>query len=201
MSAGGDEPEVVAETVYQPAIRNRNEVHRSSRRSNCRRCANGARTCPCCSSISCLRGRAPFPGSPRRSSASQLSELMTHSWRGNVRELQNVADRFVLGLTGDSLLTPGGNASQGAASLGEQLAYFERMLIEDMLRAVHNGNGRVEASVELGMPKKDAVCQAPATQDRRSRCAGRRAMRRRPVVIGRRVDPHGPSTSDYTRAD
>jgi len=76
---------------------------------------------------------------------------MTHSWRGNVRELQNVADRFVLGLTGDSLLTPGGNASKGG-TLGEQLAYFERMLIEDMLRR-HNGNV-AEASVELGMPKK-----------------------------------------------
>jgi two-component system C4-dicarboxylate transport response regulator DctD len=84
-------------------------------------------------------------------SASQLSELMTHSWRGNVRELQNVADRFVLGLTGDSLLSPGGNASKGG-TLGEQLAYFERMLIEDMLRR-HNGNV-AEASVELGMPKK-----------------------------------------------
>ncbi|WP_233804645.1 sigma-54-dependent transcriptional regulator [Paraburkholderia sp. HP33-1] len=84
-------------------------------------------------------------------SASQLSELMTHPWRGNVRELQNVADRFVLGLTGDSLLAPGGNASKGG-TLAEQLAYFERMLIEDMLRR-HNGNV-AQASVELGTPKK-----------------------------------------------
>jgi len=68
-----------------------------------------------------------------------------------VRELQNVADRFVLGLSGDSLLSAGGNPSKGG-TLAEQLAYFERMLIEDMLRR-HNGNV-AEASIELGTPKK-----------------------------------------------
>ena len=85
-------------------------------------------------------------------SASQVSELMTHQWPGNVRELQNVADRFVLGLTGDSLLAEGGNAAAKGGRLAEQLAYFERMLIEDMLRR-HKGSV-AEASEALGMPKK-----------------------------------------------
>ncbi|SIT51497.1 C4-dicarboxylate transport transcriptional regulatory protein DctD [Paraburkholderia piptadeniae] len=88
-------------------------------------------------------------------SAAQVSELMTHQWPGNVRELQNVADRFVLGLTGDSLLTEGGDPDKGAAkggTLAEQMAYFERMLIEDMLRR-HQGNV-ADASDALGMPKK-----------------------------------------------
>ena len=84
-------------------------------------------------------------------SAAQVSELMTHQWPGNVRELQNVADRFVLGLTGDTLLGTGGSGSK-SGTLAQQLAYFERMLIEDMLRR-HNGNV-ADASVELGMPKK-----------------------------------------------
>ncbi|HWT34995.1 MAG TPA: sigma-54 dependent transcriptional regulator [Paraburkholderia sp.] len=87
-------------------------------------------------------------------SASQVSELMTHAWPGNVRELQNVADRFVLGLTGDSLLAEGANASTSTkgGSLADQLAYFERMLIEDMLRR-HHGNV-ADTSEALGMPKK-----------------------------------------------
>ncbi|MEI6000482.1 sigma-54-dependent Fis family transcriptional regulator [Paraburkholderia bengalensis] len=85
-------------------------------------------------------------------SASQVSELMTHAWPGNVRELQNVADRFVLGLTGDSLLAEGANAAARGATLADQMAYFERMLIEDMLRR-HNGNV-ADASDALGMPKK-----------------------------------------------
>ncbi|RDU98093.1 sigma-54-dependent transcriptional regulator [Trinickia dinghuensis] len=88
-------------------------------------------------------------------SASQVSELMTHQWPGNVRELQNVADRFVLGLTGDTLLgASGGGSGAGGktGTLAQQLAYFERMLIEDMLRR-HNGSV-ADASVELGMPKK-----------------------------------------------
>ncbi|SKC99332.1 sigma-54-dependent transcriptional regulator [Paraburkholderia hospita] len=85
-------------------------------------------------------------------SASQVSELMTHAWPGNVRELQNVADRFVLGLTGDSLLAEGGSTAVKSGTLADQLAYFERMLIEDMLRR-HHGNV-AEASEALGMPKK-----------------------------------------------
>ncbi|EUC11639.1 UNVERIFIED_ORG: two component Fis family sigma54 specific transcriptional regulator [Burkholderia sp. CF145] len=85
-------------------------------------------------------------------SASQVSELMTHAWPGNVRELQNVADRFVLGLTGDSLLAEGGSTAVKSGTLADQLAYFERRLIEDMLRR-HHGNV-AEASEALGMPKK-----------------------------------------------
>ncbi|GJH32326.1 sigma-54-dependent transcriptional regulator [Paraburkholderia azotifigens] len=85
-------------------------------------------------------------------SASQVSELMTHAWPGNVRELQNVADRFVLGLTGDSLLVEGSNAAVKGGTLADQLAYFERMLIEDMLRR-HHGNV-ADTSEALGMPKK-----------------------------------------------
>ncbi|ALP67446.1 sigma-54-dependent transcriptional regulator [Paraburkholderia caribensis] len=85
-------------------------------------------------------------------SASQVSELMTHAWPGNVRELQNVADRFVLGLTGDSLLAEGGGTAVKGGTLADQLAYFERRLIEDMLRR-HHGNV-AEASEALGMPKK-----------------------------------------------
>jgi two-component system C4-dicarboxylate transport response regulator DctD len=84
-------------------------------------------------------------------SASQVSELMSHQWPGNVRELQNVADRFVLGLGGDCLL-PNGSQRIKSGTLAEQLAHFEHMLIEDMLRR-HNGN-IAEASAELGMPKK-----------------------------------------------
>ncbi|WP_054930895.1 sigma 54-interacting transcriptional regulator [Paraburkholderia caribensis] len=85
-------------------------------------------------------------------SASQVAELMTHAWPGNVRELQNVADRFVLGLTGDSLLAEGGGTAVKGGTLADQLAYFERRLIEDMLRR-HHGNV-AEASEALGMPKK-----------------------------------------------
>ena len=84
-------------------------------------------------------------------SAAQVSELMTHQWPGNVRELQNVADRFVLGLTGETLLAVGGGHSE-RGTLAQQMAYFERMLIEDMLRR-HNGNV-ADASVALGMPRK-----------------------------------------------
>jgi two-component system C4-dicarboxylate transport response regulator DctD len=57
----------------------------------------------------------------------------------------------VLGLTGDSLLSAGEGAAKGG-TLADQLAYFERMLIEDALRRNH-GNV-ADASTDLGMPKK-----------------------------------------------
>ena len=77
--------------------------------------------------------------------------MTAHQWPGNVRELQNVADRFVLGLAGDQLI-PADDGRAAGRPLNEQLANFERMLIEDMLRR-HNGNVG-EASAELGMPRK-----------------------------------------------
>ncbi|GJH25518.1 sigma-54 dependent transcriptional regulator [Caballeronia novacaledonica] len=83
--------------------------------------------------------------------AAQVSELTAHQWPGNVRELQNVADRFVLGLSGDQLI-PSDDRPRGGAPLNEQLAYIERVLIEDMLRR-HNGNVGA-ASEALGMPRK-----------------------------------------------
>jgi two-component system C4-dicarboxylate transport response regulator DctD len=84
-------------------------------------------------------------------SAAQVSELMTHQWPGNVRELQNVADRFVLGLAGDQLI-PSGDRPRASGTLADQLAHFERVLIEDMLRRHHGNVGA--ASEELGMPRK-----------------------------------------------
>ena len=84
-------------------------------------------------------------------SAAQVSELMAHQWPGNVRELQNVADRFVLGLAGDTLVPDEGRAAP-AGTLAEQLAHFEFVLIEEMLRR-HHGNVS-DASAALGMPKK-----------------------------------------------
>jgi two-component system C4-dicarboxylate transport response regulator DctD len=66
---------------------------------------------------------------------AQQAELMTHDWPGNLRELGNVATRFVLGL-GGARLTPGAGAPPAgqAQSLHEQLEQFERALIADTLR-------------------------------------------------------------------
>jgi two-component system C4-dicarboxylate transport response regulator DctD len=84
-------------------------------------------------------------------SGAQLSELMAYSWPGNVRELHNVADRFVLGLLGEQfrlLRSP----HEPARTLVDQVAQFERILIEEALRA-HQGSAAA-ASEALGLPKK-----------------------------------------------
>ena len=79
-----------------------------------------------------------------------MQELMTRPWLGNVRELKNVAERFVLGM-----LLP--NESQGVdhdgvPSYERRVNDFERSLITDALRRT---GGRIAAAcVDLGLPRK-----------------------------------------------
>jgi two-component system C4-dicarboxylate transport response regulator DctD len=82
-------------------------------------------------------------------SAAQMQQLMAHGWPGNVRELRNIAERFVLGVSGGGILAP---RNAAPASLAEQVNGFERALIEQELRK-HAGNV-TEASATLGLPKQ-----------------------------------------------
>jgi two-component system, NtrC family, C4-dicarboxylate transport response regulator DctD len=82
-------------------------------------------------------------------SSALLSSLMAARWAGNVRELHNTAERFVLGLL-DETLAPSGLRRE--ASLAEQVDDFERAIIEDALRR-HAGN-IVAAADSLRLPKK-----------------------------------------------
>jgi two-component system, NtrC family, C4-dicarboxylate transport response regulator DctD len=83
--------------------------------------------------------------------APQLKELMSHYWPGNLRELRNVADRFVLGLLDESVSVLSGRAFP-KVSLGNQIHRFERVLIEDAL-AEHHGNATLVCR-SLGIPKR-----------------------------------------------
>ncbi|AOY00415.1 sigma-54 dependent transcriptional regulator [Jeongeupia sp. USM3] len=79
-------------------------------------------------------------------SQGRLRELMLHGWAGNVRELRNVADRFVLGLLDDA------PASEQPLDLPALVERFERNLIDD---AMQRAGGQVSAaSVALGLPRK-----------------------------------------------
>jgi two-component system C4-dicarboxylate transport response regulator DctD len=87
------------------------------------------------------RYKRPCPVVP----AAQMQQLMAQDWPGNVRELRNAADRYVLGLSA----TP---ESAAPATLADQVAAFERMLIEQALRAA--GGSVAEACTALGLPKQ-----------------------------------------------
>ena len=97
-----------------------------------------------------LQAAARYERPLREVPSDVMSEVLSHSWPGNVRELQNAADRFVLGL-------PMGGAGAGGASapirpLDEQMAFFERHLIEEAL--LRSGGRAALASERLGVPKK-----------------------------------------------
>jgi two-component system C4-dicarboxylate transport response regulator DctD len=82
--------------------------------------------------------------------AGQLGRLMSHDWPGNVREVRNAADRFVLAVGGSR--QPAEMGSDAPATLSEQMERMEKALIEQALR---RSGGRVTRAMELlGTPKK-----------------------------------------------
>ncbi|MDC8771409.1 sigma-54-dependent transcriptional regulator [Roseateles albus] len=89
-------------------------------------------------------------------SPQRLRELLAHDWPGNVREVRNAADRFVLDIaSSEGAQAEASSASGGAsngASLAQQMDQVEKTLIEQALRRCQ---GRVPAAMELlGCAKK-----------------------------------------------
>ncbi|MFO1148860.1 MAG: sigma-54 dependent transcriptional regulator [Alsobacter sp.] len=83
-----------------------------------------------------------------------VEQLLAHDWRGNVRELRNVAERFVLGL-GRRIGEPGallGSAGLRPRTLSEQVDAIEALLIQASLRE-HQGSMQA-TSEALGLPRR-----------------------------------------------
>ena len=96
--------------------------------------------------LAALRYERPVPNID----SERSHQLMRHNWPGNVRGLQNAADRMVLGLP--LLERTAGDLVDQQRSLDEQLAVFERHLLQ---QALIDGGGRAAAASELlGIPKK-----------------------------------------------
>src|SRR5262249_48393047 len=101
-------------------------------------------------------------------SRAQIAALMEHSWPGNLRELHNAADRFVLGVA-DEPFEARADGEVGPQSLAAQVARFEQALIAAELRR-HGGNV-IAASDALGVPAKtlyDKLRRLKISSDKRS---------------------------------
>lgn len=96
------------------------------------------------------RMRRPVP----QLSVADTSAVLSHAWPGNVRQLKLLAERFALGLPWIAANTPAGsgNIPSPARPLGEQLAEFERSLIEDALSRC--GGATREAAELLQIPHR-----------------------------------------------
>ena len=92
------------------------------------------------------RYRRPAPIPP----AGLAAGLLAHAWPGNIRELRNVADRFVLGVLAAPFAPADGIAP--AAGLADQVDAFERTLIVEQLR--RDGGSVAAAAEALACPKK-----------------------------------------------
>jgi DNA-binding NtrC family response regulator len=94
----------------------------------------------------CARYGLPGP----EMTPEHLRELMAHDWPGNVREIRNAADRFVLEAGAAPLV--GDDGAQAPATLAQQMELVEKALIEQALRRCQ---GRMQDVMQqLGTPKK-----------------------------------------------
>jgi DNA-binding NtrC family response regulator len=88
-------------------------------------------------------------GAPELTPA-RLGELMAHDWPGNVREIRNAADRFVLAI--DDLDSQAALQDLPPLNLARQIELVEKTLIEQALRRTQ---GKIPATMELlGIAKK-----------------------------------------------
>ncbi len=96
-----------------------------------------------------------FKREPVTPSPADIANLMSDDWRGNVRELQNVAMRCALGfgiemppIVPHAATNPGTHTSD----LADQLSSFERLLIQ---RTLAENEGRLKPTYEaLGISRK-----------------------------------------------
>jgi two-component system C4-dicarboxylate transport response regulator DctD len=79
-----------------------------------------------------------------------MRELLAHDWPGNVREIRNTADRFVLAAGAADVV--GSDATLAPLSLAQQMEMVEKTLIEQALRR-HQGRMQ-DVMQQLGTPKK-----------------------------------------------
>ena len=87
-------------------------------------------------------------------SDDESRQLMAHDWRGNVRELRNAAERYLLGLGGRGQRLTGILQEQTGKlmSLPDQLDLIEAALIRTALEAC---NGQMQPTAErLGIPRR-----------------------------------------------
>jgi len=91
----------------------------------------------------------PFP------EPAQMNSIMANPWHGNVRELRNVAERYVLlgeqnDWSIDQVMPGSGNVAP--SSLARQVEMFERSLIE---QALSSSNGSIKEVMSLlSIPRK-----------------------------------------------
>jgi DNA-binding NtrC family response regulator len=81
-----------------------------------------------------------------------MQDLMAHDWPGNVREVRNVADRYVLELPQAGVGAPCASDEAIPTTLVQQMDVVEKVLIAQALKA-HNGRPAAVAQA-LGIAKK-----------------------------------------------
>jgi two-component system C4-dicarboxylate transport response regulator DctD len=87
--------------------------------------------------------------------SKSLHVLLGHDWPGNIRELRNIAERYVLlgeAYNFDLAALMKSDEKPEGMSLAEQVSCFEKMLIEQTLNR-HKGNTRA-AMEALDLPRK-----------------------------------------------
>jgi two-component system C4-dicarboxylate transport response regulator DctD len=84
-------------------------------------------------------------------SSKTIAALMAQDWPGNVREVRNAAERYVLGL-GEAAIESKASGQSASRSLADQVEAFERTIIE---RCLLEHEGRINSVMEeLNIPRR-----------------------------------------------
>jgi formate hydrogenlyase transcriptional activator len=112
----------------------------------------------------------------RRVNKKTLDRLQSYPWPGNVRELQNVIERSVIVsdtdefIVDESWLSTGRKVEGGAGALSSKLSAYEKMIIEEALRA-SGGQvfGPTGAAARLRIPRSTLESRIRALRINKSR--------------------------------
>jgi len=104
-----------------------------------------------------LRRHAADAGRPLAFTADAEAALLAHAWRGNVRELENAVERFVILTTGRALHVPPSEFRDRPVPPSVGAATLEATEREAILRALHDTNwvigGPRGAAKRLGLKR------------------------------------------------
>ena len=101
--------------------------------------------------VAAARSEAAMPALDNKA----LQVLLEHDWPGNIRELRNIAERYVLlgeSYQYDLSVLMNADSNQTGLTLPEQVACFEKTLIEQAL--IKNKGDLSSVMQSLGLPRK-----------------------------------------------
>ncbi len=115
-------------------------------RSNCRRCANGARTFRCCHGPSSRNSAIRWANRSMKIAGNSMAAMLDYHWPGNIRELRNVIERAMILSHSPRLCIKLAHANLRPVSLAVTAGSLDEAERAIILQALEQCNWRIRGS-------------------------------------------------------